>query len=618
MKEQTPHPILPLITPEQAVAMGEQAFIAAFNRREEMIAQEKHDPLKYGWEPPIWKVVDSLLGWERYGWVDADYAEAMRRHCGYEKPVQIVLINGGNRASKSEDCGKRTQMLLNQLPKERAWLFHSSEQNSVEYQQALMWAYMPPELRRSIRSEVTYITYNQKNGFTDNKFVLPNGSECSFRNYGQDIQLIEGGEVKIVWASELIPPEWVETLALRIATKDGFMLIDFTPVTGYTPTVKMFQDGARVVQESVAFLLPKDGGEPDVDRAMAVENVDAWLEGKSGQPEVPEGRKFEMVPRVMRCAEDHKAVVFFHSSDNPYGNPRGVWNQIQSIPADDKRMRFYGVASKQASARFPKFKVGVHTIADDQIPPTGTNYLFVDPASARNFFMQWWRFTPEEAFIVAEWPGNYEIPNIGFPGPWAVPDGRKPDGRPGPAQRAFGFGLIQYKQEIARIEGWKDAEKKRSGDTSESEWVKGWIETNGSRMEVYMRYMDSRFASAQKAEDDRPVTLLEQFDDIGLTFLPTPGDDIAEGVQMLNDLLYYDENKPIDFFNKPKLRIADSCKNTIFAFQTWTGADGQKGATTDPIACARYAALADCQYVGPVSKAGGGDDDDDEYEGGHW
>ena len=614
MPEQTQHPILPLITPRHAMAMGPDKFIEAFNRREELIAREKHDPLRYGWEPPIWKVADALLGLDKFGWLDADWAQRMREYLGYEKPVALLLINGGNRAGKSEYCGKRMQMLLQSVEKARVWLFHSSSQNSVEYQHSMMWRYMPPELKRPIRSEVTYITYNQKNGFTENKFVLPNGSECSFRNYEQDIQKIEGGEVDAAWPSELIPPEWVETLKGRLATRGGFMPVDFTPVEGYTPTVKLFRDGAQTAREVVAFLEPTDGGEPLPELAFQVEDVDKWLTGEPSQPEIPKGRTFLRLPRVERCVDPAKAVIYFHSMDNPYGGGRNLWEMYRSDPARETRvMRMYGLAAKQAAARLSRFDPAVHVIPDDAIPATGTNILVVDPASARNFFMIWLRFTPEGAYVYREWPGYYPIPGIGIPGAWAIPDGRKMDGKPGPAAKSsFGFGLVQYKAEIARLERWKDAGKKAEGEQrSEEEIVRGWDEANGSEEVVYQRFMDSRFASAVKVENDRPVTLLEQFADLGLIFDPTPGDDVNEGVRMIENLLYYDPTKEVSFFNRPKLYVAASCKNTIFAMQTWTGADGQKGATTDPIACLRYGVLSGVEYVGEKVAV-------EDEDGGEW
>ena len=186
----TTHPILRLPTGEEALQMGQEKWAESMIQREKLISKERHDPLTHGWEPPIWKICDHLLDWP---WFDKKAAVATRAALGFEKPVEVLLINGGNRASKSEYAAKRTMMLLQQVDKARAWCFHESNQNSVEYQHPLMWKYLPPEQRTKVRTEVCYISYNQKYGFSDSKFVLPNASECIFRNYEQDREKIRTG-----------------------------------------------------------------------------------------------------------------------------------------------------------------------------------------------------------------------------------------------------------------------------------------------------------------------------------------------------------------------------------------------------------------------------------------
>lgn len=619
----TPHPVLTLPTAAEAVAMGAAKWQELMARREELIANEKADPFKFCYEPPIWKVCDALLG---FPWVDKDWAERMRQHLGFKKPVKILLVNGGQRGSKSQYAGNRVSRILQLKKKARAWALHSSLQMSRDYQQPIFFNYLPVHLRKKdIKSRTTYVAYKQKTGFSEEKFVLDNESDCLFKAYEQDRTGIEGGNLDIIWPDELVPADWVETMELRIAEKNGWMLITFTPVEGYTETVRLFQEGAEVVKESTAFLCPTDGGPVDEARALGLtdeqlgelkraeaenraalhaqcqpENCADWLEGKSGQPEVPAGREFEKVPRVLKCVdtEGKRAVVFFHSSDNPFGNPKSVWSTIASKPRAFIKERFYGIAHKTFSARFPKFNLKVHVIEPELVPKEGTNYLVVDPCGGRNFFMSWFRVTPEHVYLYREWPGPYYIEGVGVPGPWALPDGKRPDGRMGPAQNTFGWGNRDYKKQIALLEGWKDALKPKPDKLNEKEWIDSWDEHNGAREVNQERFMDSRFASVPKMENDRPVTLLTNFEEIGLYFTPTPGDDIAEGVQEINDALNYKPEQEIDFFNKPKLLISRECPNSIFSFQTWTGRDGNKGASKDPIDNVRYFFLADCSYLG--------------------
>lgn len=637
----TPHPVLGMPSPSEAMALGERAYLELMARREKIIADEKADPFARGWEPPIWKVCDALLG---FPWVEAAWAARMRAHLGFAKPVSSLLINGGQRGGKSEFAAKRQMRLLRAVDQARGWALHSKNAMSVDYQQPLFWKYMHPDLRttKGIRTNVTYVAYKKMTGFAESKFVLPNSSDLGFLNYEMDMTSIEGGNLDFIWPDELVPADWVETMELRIAEKDGRMVITFTPVQGYTETVKLFQDGATIVRESIAFCCPKDGGPPDPARALGLteeeleeikaaaavkpsaraarcpqarpEDCNAWLEGKSGQMEVPPDREFEKVPRVMKCCdpEGKRAVVFFHSSDNPYGNPKNVWATIANKSQAFIKERFYGVGNKLFSCKFPKFNTQVHVVSSIDIPTDGMNTLWMDPCDGRNFFMLWIRVTADgRAWVYREWPGNYYIEGIGVPGPWALASGKKYDGKPGPAQTSFGFGYRRYKEEIARLEGWKDAAGSLGSTRSEitEEAVRGWLESNGSAEDVRVREADSRFASTPKVSNDEPVTLLEEMADWNLFFDPTPGDDIGEGVISIQNALDYDEAQPISFFNKPKLLISSECHNLIFAMQTWTGQDGQKGACKDPIDCLRYFLRRG------LIRVGGGEDDTEGNEG---
>jgi phage terminase large subunit-like protein len=612
----TPHPVLRLPGPDELPALGQDGWLALMKRREAIIRRERMDPLRYGWEPPVWRVFAALLG---FAWVDMEWGRRMRMAVlKTETPLDVLLINGGNRGGKSEFAAKCVnRVLLHEAYQAggkpaRAWCFHTSNQMSVEYQQPLGFKFLPPELRHKIKTDVGYISYNQKYGFSDNKFVLPNGAECSYRNYEQDMMTIEGGEANIVWGDENMPPDWVETLLLRLATREGKLIVTYTPVRGYAGVVKMFLDGATPLRERVGFLCPRDGLPPLRDKALALEDCEEWAEDGLCGPGRMNGRVtvdgaqrwFVTVPRLMRCVRAKHAVGFFHSSDNPYGNPASVLERVEGQSQAYVLERFYGVASKTVSARFPKFKLGVHTLAAAAIPKKGTDYMLMDPADGRNAFMLWIRVCggrkgEKRYYVRREWPGNYAIPGLGVPGPWALPDGKHPDGRKGPAQDPMGLGLLAYKREIARLEGWKAATL--GGEIAQ------WREDDGADERIAGRYIDSRAASSPKIENDRPVTLQEKFAEIGLHFDLTPGDDIEEGVTLLNDLMDYDEAGEAKGDGAPLLMVCEDCWNVIFSLQTWTGADKGKGACKDPVDLLRYAVLLGLDDVGEADwKSEGG------------
>lgn len=262
----TEHPLLPIPTLEEAEAMGSEAWQELMTRREEIISREVNDPLHYGYEPFAWKVGWSLMG---LPWVDKDEAECIRLALGFEKPRRILFCPGGNRGSKTTFAAKTVMKQLEYKDKARCWCFQQDSKNSVTMQQSELHNLLPPELRdKDIRTRGAYIKHTEQNGFTGESFILPNLSHCEFRNYEQDKKRIEGGEVDGVWGDEHMPADWLETLRSRVATRNGWILLTCTPTEGYSPLVRMFQDGAETMLTQTAYLLPKDGKEPVMDAAM--------------------------------------------------------------------------------------------------------------------------------------------------------------------------------------------------------------------------------------------------------------------------------------------------------------------------------------------------------------
>jgi len=658
------------------------------------IGAELADPLHNGYEPPIWHVCDALLGFsfcydrpflrkcrkalgaqdgvtDREVW--DDFCERMRKCLGYERPVKALLILGGHRSSKSEYPSKRSMMMVAEKPHARICAFHMSDPRSVTDQQPLFWKYMPLEWQTQIASLTAYIKYKKKTGFSENSFITPNGAMVYFLNYQQNKDVaFEGKEMDLACPDELIPVDWVEDIILRLATRAGKMIPTFTPKNGYTPTVKMFCDNATVVRTITAYLCPRDNKETDEARALNLtpaqlaelwqavdkkraamvpqcepEDVLAWLAPDDGPekttplPARLQERVFDQVPRVMKCVDPRKAVVFFNPSDNPYGNPKEVIADLRKKARWYVRERFYGMAEKTISVMIPKFNRKVHVVPASRIPAggngrtSGTNYFFYDPASDRNSFMSWFKRVGKDVYLYREWPGRYDIPGVGIPGPWAIPSGRKDglnDGDPGEAQRpSFGFGNARYKFEMARLERWTDWRKWREERGQRSE-VRGqddypkdddlaeWDERNGAEELITARFIDSRAASSPRIENDMPKTLLTLFDDLNVFFFLTPGKDIDTGVGEINSALDYEvaeegaeaegtkaQSEDLRFLNPPHFFVSEECENSIYALENWMNStDGQNGACKDPIDLIRYFFMAECEDVGPNDYQGRG------------
>ena len=194
--------------------------------------------------------------------------------------------------------------------------------------------------------------------------------------------------------------------------------------------------------------------------------------------------------------------------------------------------------------------------------------MAVDPAGARNWFMLWLRVDEHgRKFIYREWP------DISY-GEWALP-ADKADGRPGTAQRnGAGRGINDYKALISELEG---------------------------KEEIAERFIDPRAGGTQAIGKEGGTSLIDmmQEDPAPMYFTPAAGIRVEDGVSMINDWLAWDKDQPLlALHNEPKLYISENCRNIIYSLKEWTGADGDKGATKDPVDVLRYLAVMNPENQG--------------------
>jgi phage terminase large subunit-like protein len=538
------HPVIDLPTEHVLIDWGQEISRKFLWERHWRIERMATDPFHFGYVPPHWKLCESQFG----------------------DGCKILLIMGGNRSGKSRYAAWKLMQTLCSEPGKRAWAFQTTGPNSIEMQQPYVHEYIPAEWKTAKKGQITDISYRRKTGFSESTFILPNESQCWFRNYAQDITTIEGGEVDMIWFDELVPLDWVETAYYRLVTRNGLMVITFTPIEGYSPTVKDFLQGAKTIRSSDADLLPIDPANP--------------------------ARGFHQVPVLQHCLKGGRRIAYFHTAWNPFSGWDRLRETLVGASVEEIKCRAYGVPTKSIQNRFPKFNEDVHVIDPARIPTKGTWYHVVDPCNGRNFFKIWATVIPTGQIIVArEWPqvGDY-IPGIGDPGPWAIPDGKLADGKRGPAQKPMGLSLRQYVEEINRVE----SELATAADLP--------------AITVAERRMDSRFGNTPTLQKDSTTTLIEQFADLDIHFTPAAGEHQQEGIDLINDALFYKADQPVGPLNQPRILIASCCTNTIFALKEWTGADGKHGASKDPIDVLRYLILADPIYIddtGPAIQGGG-------------
>jgi len=508
----SPHPVIVMPSVDEIRSLtekyGAEKVAEILSIREDKILAEKLDPYRHGFDLPHWKEADELL-----------------------KENNELLVLGGNRASKTEWAAKRIVQTMINVKDARVWCLHTTNQSSIQMQQNVIYKYLPSEFKNLKKNKVQNVEYTQKNGFSDNTFILPNKSQCFFMNYAQKRDVIEGGEVDLIWCDELVPLDWIETLRYRIVTRSGKLMVTFTPITGYSPVVKEFVSGAKITKTRESPLLPD------------TVNVNGCPKGS--------------MPYIARSHIRPASVMWFHSELNPYNPFEQLKKTLSGKKSHEIKIRAYGWADNITGNQFPRFIDSINVVKEQDIPSEGTNYMVVDPAGARNWFMIWAKATDDGSlYVYKEFPDTSE-------GEWALPSA-DPDGKIGTGQRSnAGRSLADYKELILELEGTE---------------------------EICERYIDPRAGGTKAVTEDGGVTLIDMLDDgeVPMHFIPAAGVKIDQGIAMINDGFSYDQNIELSPLNKPKLYISDKCQNLIYCIKEWTGQDGEKGATKDPIDCLRY------------------------------
>jgi hypothetical protein len=517
--EWTPHPALPPLSKSELLRMTPESILAYWEKREEAIKLEKEDPYRHGFELETWKLADREL-----------------------KSHQEILLMGGNRAGKSELCAKRVVQCLVENPGTIIWCLTETSANSIQFQQKLIFKYLPKELKSLGRGKVGYVMYSLRNGFTAGKFTLPNRSECIFRNWSQDISTIEGGEIGCpqepvdgthnigYWADELVPMPWVETLRFRTVTRNSKGIISFTAVDGWNSVVKSMLTGAKTVESAKADLL--DG---------------------------------EEVPLVQQPLRKASSVVYFHTAANPFGGWSAMKTQLEGEKRETILCRAYGVPVKASKTVFPAFS-DKNIVQAKDIPVLKEDadaswVLSIDPAGAKPWTMVLFGIDPHGVAWAVK-----EFPDFDTWGGWIdLTKGDKVSA--GEAAQPNGFGLKDYAEIIRQMEGDRYVE----------------------------RIIDPRLGAASYQKSEGSSNIIDDLADEDIVVQPAEALDIETGLQAINNLLAWDRSREMGFDNHPKLMISDECQNLVACMQEYQVGD-LKHAAKDMVDNVRYFAVGNFEY----------------------
>lgn len=551
--EWTDHPCLPKPTRDQCVSWGAERTLDVWKQREEIILRERVDPFRYAYIPQTWKDADDLL-----------------------KESILLAIFGGGGAAKTHYCIWRSIHTLVEKPGARVLFLHEAERSSIDTHQRFAYHYLPREWKptedyKMKKTLTTKVNYSIANGFTDNTFVLPNGSQGVFGSYKQDVKDYEGGGWSLVVADENLPLFWLLTLLFRLPRAGGKLLWPFTPIKGITPAVKHVIAGASTLRSRRAELLTE---------GHRVAEAQDWPPGE--------------MPYIQKSIHPKAHAIYFFTQDNPFAGYADQKLLAENMSTEILERRFYGYARNSVRTLLPLFGA-VHIIPPERVPAKLTRYHVIDPAGVRNIFMLWIGVDEHgRYFIHDEWP------DVNTMGEWAVQseDSNHWDGDPGPAQPTIGLSVVGYKKLIL------EREKGSAGVAPAG------LGVSPNPIRIEERLIDSRSGRAEAiADDEGATTLIDRFEEVqtdkdgrvigpSLEFVPAAGVHEREGIEAINNLLSYDPGQSVTaFINEPKLFISERCANLIWAMQNYTGHDGEKAACKDPIDCLRYAALAELEYV---------------------
>jgi len=492
------------------------------------------NPVGQGWSLPMWDKVQE--NWKKY-----------RTHC----------ILGGNRSSKSIFAARLAVWAAATIPESQIRMYHVNSERSIQDQQQMVWDALPIGIKNlpTKKGANHSLQFSQKNGFTDSICILPplpsyrKGGSIIFGNYRQfqqDEQVAEGFKAHAIFCDEECPQKFFETLLFRTIDYDGKIFLTFTTLQGWTPLIQDI-----------------------LGKTKTLESTEAPLLG---------GRQVPLIQESLSRKET--CIYYFHTASNPFIDSKSFLDTLAGRPKDEILARAYGIPTKSIAGVFPGFsreyapagnvikhedlpwlKERPKDKKGDPIPYKVTRYMAIDPAGSKNWFLVWLAIDASGTwFIYREWP-DYDD--------WALP-GNTPEGKPGPAQKGSKKGIRDYVEMIKGMEGDE---------------------------EIFERYIDPRMGAAEKQSDDGATTIISDLDDADLPVIPAPGVDIENGIQLLNNLLAWDENKPRDSMNAPKLYISDRCHNVITALQEYTGLGGRGENFKDPCDCLRYLAVSDVQFI---------------------
>lgn len=604
--------------------------------RRTWIARMANDPFQFGWISEYFRPI--LIGLCKKRLANPgkviEFLQTGGNRPGKTKTLLHFVVCNYIHNVRPPGFEKRTEGATDEW-KAQVMVLHETEPMSRKWHHPVVFEHLPRALKAQARKKASTETnfhYNAK-GFVGEAFEIAvdvvddegrettGGGLFEFRNYRQDEDSFQGGEYNTILSDELIPPQMVTTLNARLASRveltrepwflarirkllallenntpfdlihrsllgcvlQGVHVISFTPIKGYTATVKLFLAGARrygKVDAAVLKTLP--------------------------------GARNTQVPRYAQPPDPLRWVAFLPTSANIFKPAyHAIMGGARSGGEKLLRMKLYGDVDQDQRSEFANaWNRDVHLCDWKDIPRKGSIYLVVDGAGAKPWFVGLWVVDPLGRYFQAmEWPCESIPINGALPGPWATvsmtdrlngDEGSAQDLRLGWGLERQAFNLWEMLQtflvrmaasgtpwEGARV--MKDLRLEERGKT---------LTLAGECAKPWEVWGDPRWAHWSDASTGHKLDVEFSRLKCGFGGLKLPaGVSKSQGNQ--NILAALGEN----VMGQPKVRVNRECTNSIFMFDNYTLAANSETtrasdeACGDPNAVWRYFLLSAPRYV---------------------
>lgn len=597
-------------------------------QRNQRIAKEAKDPLRYLCEPDEYRLID---------------LEVVRKRLKNPGVQLILWVNGGIRSSKTEFCTRRISANFWYTPDAWCWAFHETDTTSREIQQVRVKKFIPQEMAPDTGKHKadleTKFSYSEGAGFRGSEFYIKwdaanekgeiqhCGGRFGFRFYGQSDGTMVGQEITCCTWDEKIPPNLVKLIDDRLLTRaadtrdpkfmermleaeailargdklplpllgaiyHGWQLGSFTPKLGWSASCATFLLNAR----KYGWYDPR----PMVQVAMQ-QAVDAMP-----TPELREAKLKELeakpwtlgtvtqVPRFAQPMDERRLVAYLPTYANKFkGNWPGAVQSMQGQSDEQIRITLFGDVDKDWTSQFPYHREK-HVQDWDVVPRVGTIFEYVDPAPRKAWVIKWFLVDAVgRKWVLQEWPcPSWEIEGHGLPGPWALPsETDKRNGDAGPAQSLrLGWDYSHYtrliwqgRQRLAKaFEGSRGGRFQGALERRSLTWAgrDSW-KLDGEFVMPAETRLDKRFASAPTVAMGRAMTILDALllEDNAPDWQASFSPSIEAGNLMIEAAM------ASDLMGMPGLMCLRECENTQFTWATYTVPEFKTDTTATDEAC---------------------------------